>query len=57
MYVEKPITLDINEAEELVKIAKDNDKILMVGHLLHYHPCIEKIKEMINEDKIGKVKI
>jgi len=56
VYVEKPITLDINEAEELVKIAKENDKILMVGHLLHYHPCIEKIKEMINKDKIGKVK-
>lgn len=56
VYVEKPITLDINEAEELVKIAKQNDKILMVGHLLHYHPCIEKIKEMIKEGKIGKVK-
>jgi UDP-2-acetamido-3-amino-2,3-dideoxy-glucuronate N-acetyltransferase len=56
VYVEKPITLDIKEAEELVKIAKENNKILMVGHLLHYHPCIEKIKEMINENKIGKVK-
>ena len=56
VYVEKPITLDIHEAEELVKIAQDNNKILMVGHLLHYHPCIEKIKEMINENKIGNVK-
>ena len=33
VYVEKPITLDVNEAEELVKLAKDNDKIIMVGHL------------------------
>ena len=56
VYVEKPITLDIKEAEELVKIAKNNNKILMVGHLLHYHPCIEKIKEIIKENKIGKVK-
>ena len=56
VYVEKPITLNINEAEELVKIAKENDKILMVGHLLHYHPVIEKIKEIINSGNLGKIK-
>lgn len=56
VYVEKPITLNIDEAEELVKLAKENNKILMVGHLLHYHPCIEKIKEIISNGKIGKVK-
>jgi len=56
VYVEKPITLDIKEAEELVKIAKEKNKILMVGHLLHYHPCIQKIKKIISEGKIGKVK-
>ena len=56
VYVEKPITLNIEEAEELVKIAKEKNKILMVGHILHYHPCIIKIKSMIEEGKIGKVK-
>lgn len=56
VYVEKPITLDSKEAEELVEIAKNQDKILMVGHLLHYHPAIVKIKEMIKDGKIGKVK-
>ena len=56
VYVEKPITLNLIDGEELVKIAKENNKILMVGHLLHYHPCIEKIKEIIIEGKIGKVK-
>jgi len=56
VFVEKPITLNINNAEELVKIAKDNQKILMVGHILHYHPAIVKIKSMINEGKIGNIK-
>ena len=56
VYVEKPITLDINEAQELVDLAKTKNKILMVGHLLHYHPCIKKIKEIINDNKIGKIK-
>ena len=49
VFVEKPITLDVNEAKELIDIAIKNNKILMVGHLLHYHPCIIKMKEMINE--------
>ncbi len=56
VYVEKPITLNIKEAEELINISKENNKILMVGHLLHYHPYIKKIKEMISENKIGKIK-
>jgi UDP-2-acetamido-3-amino-2,3-dideoxy-glucuronate N-acetyltransferase len=56
VYVEKPITLNINEAHELVEIAKNKNKILMVGHLLHYHPAIEKIKEIINSNQLGKVK-
>lgn len=56
VYVEKPITLDVSEAEELIDIAERNNLILMVGHLLHYHPCVMKIKEMIKEGAIGNVK-
>lgn len=55
VYVEKPITLNIEEAEELINIAKECDRILMVGHLLHYHPCVEKMKIMIKEGKIGTI--
>ena len=33
-------------ADELVQLAKERNKILMVGHLLQYHPCITKIYEM-----------
>jgi UDP-2-acetamido-3-amino-2,3-dideoxy-glucuronate N-acetyltransferase len=54
VYVEKPITLNVNEADELVKIAKERNCILMVGHLLHYHPAIEKIKEYL--PSLGKIK-
>ena len=56
VYVEKPITLDIDEAKELVDIANEKQKILMVGHLLHYHPAVQKIKEIIANGEIGKVK-
>lgn len=54
VYVEKPITLNVDEAEELVKLAKERNCILMVGHLLHYHPAIEKIKEIL--PSLGKIK-
>ena len=47
VYVEKPITLNISQAEELNNIAKEKDLILMVGHLLQYHPGIQKIKAII----------
>tara|TARA_B100001248_G_C27395864_1_gene465500 strand:+ start:1365 stop:2840 length:1476 start_codon:yes stop_codon:yes gene_type:complete len=56
VYVEKPIALSLDHANELVKIAKEKNKILMVGHLLQYHPCITKIYEMIKENKIGKIR-
>jgi UDP-2-acetamido-3-amino-2,3-dideoxy-glucuronate N-acetyltransferase len=56
VYIEKPITLDVGEAQELIDLAEKGKRILMVGHLLHYHPCIEKIKEIISSGKIGKIK-
>ncbi|GAG96379.1 unnamed protein product, partial [marine sediment metagenome] len=56
VYVEKPITLDENEAEELIRLAEQHNKILMVGHLLHYHTHVEKIKEIVKSGRIGKIK-
>lgn len=53
VFVEKPMTLNINQAQELVQLAHNNQCILMVGHLLQYHPAIQKIKEYL--PKLGKV--
>ena len=55
VLVEKPITLISGEARELVDLAEKTDKKLMVGHVLLYHPAVRKIKEMIGENKIGKL--
>tara|TARA_Y100000992_G_scaffold302630_1_gene277797 strand:+ start:2924 stop:4417 length:1494 start_codon:yes stop_codon:yes gene_type:complete len=56
VYVEKPFTLNIDKAKELTQLAKDKEKILMVGHLLQYHPAIEKIREIVSSGSIGDVK-
>ena len=53
--VEKPIALNIKDAEELVNLANKHAVNLMVGHVLLFHPAIIKIKELINDGKIGKL--
>ena len=55
VYVEKPICLDQKEGESLVQTAKELDRILMVGHLLHYHHCIQALKDLIAKGTLGKL--
>ncbi|MGB8953495.1 MAG: Gfo/Idh/MocA family oxidoreductase [Candidatus Aminicenantales bacterium] len=55
VFVEKPIALNYREGEELVALAKARKKILMVGHLLEYHPAIIKLKEIVDSGTLGKI--
>ena len=55
VYVEKPLALRVEEGQELTDIAKRHNRILMVGHILQYHPAILKLKEMIGTGELGKI--
>lgn len=55
VLVEKPIAMRIKEAEELIDIAKAKNKILMVGHTFLYNPAVNKIKEAIKKNALGKI--
>jgi predicted dehydrogenase len=55
VYVEKPMTLAADDAETLVKMADEKKRTLMVGHLLEYHPCVLKLKELIDSGELGEV--
>lgn len=55
VLVEKPLALNSHECEDLIGIAKAKNRILMVGHLLEYHPAVHKLKELIDSGEIGKV--
>lgn len=55
VFVEKPLTLSPNDSEELCRIAGEREKILMVGHLLLYHPAVDKLKELIDRGELGDV--
>lgn len=55
VFIEKPITLNIEDAEKLIKQAKKSNLVLMVGHLLHYHPAFAKVKKLVSDGLIGKL--
>jgi len=55
VYVEKPIAIHYKDGEELVALAAEKKRILMVGHILQYHPAVLKLKQMISNGEIGKI--
>jgi UDP-2-acetamido-3-amino-2,3-dideoxy-glucuronate N-acetyltransferase len=55
VFVEKPICLKVDEARELCEIAEERKRILMVGHILRYHPAIIKLKEMVEDGVLGRI--
>jgi len=55
VFVEKPLALSVREGEKLVTLSRENGKILMVGHILEYHPGILKLKELVKKGELGKI--
>jgi len=55
VFVEKPFTLKVSHAEELAELAEKRNRIIMVGHLLEYHPVVRKLKNMIQNNELGDV--
>jgi UDP-2-acetamido-3-amino-2,3-dideoxy-glucuronate N-acetyltransferase len=55
VFVEKPLALRVPEAEELVRLARRRRRVLMVGHLLEYHPAVRKLKELVDAGELGEI--
>ena len=55
VYVEKPLALDLREADELCRIAEAGKRVLMVGHLLQYHNAFLKLKELSGSGALGRL--
>jgi len=55
VYVEKPLVLDERQGEDLVALADHQGLVLMVGHLLQYHPIFVKLKEMVGAGELGRI--
>ncbi len=55
VFVEKPLALQVEQGEELVELAREQGKLLVVGHLLEYHPAVIKLNELIDSGQLGKL--
>ena len=56
VFVEKPLCLSVAEGRSLVELAAAQKQILMVGHLLWYHPAILKLKQLIDDGELGRIR-
>ncbi len=55
VFVEKPLSLKVEEAKELCDLAFKLNKVLMVGHLLQYHPAFLELKKLIAQGTLGRL--
>ncbi len=55
VFVEKPLALTVKNGLELVELASSQGRILMVGHILQYHPAVLKLKDLVNTGELGKI--
>ena len=56
VFVEKPLALTYEQGADLVDLANERSRILMVGHVLEYHPAILRLREMVEAGHLGKVR-
>jgi len=55
VFVEKPLCLSVEEGAKLIALARDRGRVLMVGHLLWYHPAVLKLKALIDDGELGRI--
>lgn len=55
VLVEKPMALSVDEGAELVALAEEKGRVLLVGHLLEYHPAVAQLKSIVDAGGLGKV--
>jgi len=55
VFVEKPLALSVKDGEKLLSTAKETGMILMVGHIMVYHPAVIYLKKLIQEDALGRI--
>jgi len=55
VLVEKPLTADVTEAEELVALAAEQQRVLMVGHTFEYNPAVNELRKLVQNGDLGKI--
>jgi predicted dehydrogenase len=55
VLVEKPLTASVSEAEELVALAQEQQRVLMVGHTFVYNPAVNELRKLVQGGDLGKI--
>jgi predicted dehydrogenase len=55
VLVEKPLTANVTEAEELIALAQEQQRILMVGHTFEYNPAVNELRKLVQNGDLGKI--
>jgi len=55
VFVEKPLALTVAQGREVVALAEQAEKIVMVGHILNYHPAVIKLRELVSGGELGRI--
>jgi UDP-2-acetamido-3-amino-2,3-dideoxy-glucuronate N-acetyltransferase len=55
VYVEKPLALNVQEGQELQRLAAEGNRLLMVGHILEYHPAVIELQRLIRCGELGRI--
>src|SRR5256884_3221907 len=55
VLVEKPLTANVTEAEELVALAQKRERVLMVGHTFEYNPAVNELRRLVQSGELGKI--
>lgn len=56
VFVEKPLALKARDAEEVCRIADEEERVLMVGHLLLHHPAVMQMLEIVRSGELGEIR-
>jgi predicted dehydrogenase len=56
VFVEKPLALDIGDAEKICELARRHGRKLMVGHLLQYHPAFAALRDLVRRGGLGSIR-
>ena len=57
IFCEKPISTNLKDAEEMIKVCKENDVILYINHTRRFDNLWRKAKELVDKEKIGEIKM
>ena len=55
VFVEKPLALHLDDARKILALSEKKKKLVMVGHLLLYHPAVRKLKASIDDGQLGNI--